>query len=131
MALTEPKTIQIGDSLLLDVVPGREDLQVRMVTPTGEFKTTVKKVDLWAAVFAIVDGKMQDDLMPVRQTQMVTFERMHHVRVKRDLKKGDVLKFKTKVDVPLTIVESLKGMLPEGAASGGPTIHTGGGDLKG
>lgn len=126
MSLTEPKTIQLGDNVLLDVRPDEEMVQLRVLEGDREHKAMIRKVDLWAAVFAIMDGKMQDDLMPVRQTQMMTFERINHVRVKRDLKKGDVLKFKTKIDVPLTIVESLKGMLPEGktGAISMPTIHT-------
>lgn len=126
MAIKEPTTIQIGQGMLLDVRPDSDEIQLRVLTATGEHRERIKKVDLWAAVFAIMDGKMQDDLMPVRQTQMMTFDRVHMVRVKRDLKKGDVLKFRTKIDIPLTIVESLKGMLPEGQAGviAQPTIHT-------
>lgn len=129
MAFLEPKTLQLGENLLLDVRPGSDEIRVRMIGVGGrEVACTIKKTDLWSAVFAIMDGKQQDDLMPVRQTTMMTMERMNVVRVKRDLKKGDILKFKTTFDVPLAVVESLKGqLLPSGVAArsvAGETIHT-------
>lgn len=126
MALIEPKTIQIGEHFFLDVRPDDDDVQLRVIVGDKELTSMVKKVDLWGAVFAITDGKMQDDLMPVRQTQMMTFERIHSVRAKRDIKKGDVLRFKSKIDVPLTIVESLKGMLND---LGQPALPSGGGAI--
>lgn len=112
MALLDKKTIQIGDSLLLDVVPGEEFIQVRVLDGKGhEHKTMVRRVDLYAATFAIADAKTQEELLPVRKTEMMTFERIHNVRLKKDMKANQIMKVKCHVDVPLRIEENLKGLL--------------------
>lgn len=78
-----------------------------------EVMERVKKVDLYAAVFALADAKTQDALMPVRQTRMMTFERIHNVKMKKDLKKDQILKVRCHMDVPLQIEESLKGIISD------------------
>lgn len=113
--LTEPKTIEIGkfgesgDGIFFDVDPASDWIQVRV----GTQKAGIRKNELWGLAFAIADAKTQDDLMPIRQTEIMVYERIHKVRAKTNINKGDVLSFKCKVDVPVTIKEGLKGIINE------------------
>ncbi len=112
MALLDRKTIQIGNRILVDIDPDIDYVQMRMGDGAGhEVTERIKKVDLYAAVFALADAKTQDALMPVRQTRMMTFERIHNVQMKKDMKKGQILKIRCHMDVPLQIEESLKGII--------------------
>ncbi len=106
MSITDKQTFEIGD-VLFDVKPDSQWINVRMHGKEG----TIDKNALWAMVFAISGGKEQDDLIPVRQTEMMTFERIHTVKLNKDMRKGEILKYRAKIDVPVTIVESLKGMV--------------------
>ena len=108
MALLDKKTIELGEHVFLDIVPDLEHVNIRIGNSKG---TLVKKVDLWAACFAIADAKMQERLMPVRQTQMTTFRRIHIVAVKKPLNVGDKLRFKCEISVPQVIEEGLAGSL--------------------
>lgn len=113
MTLVDRKTIQIGSTILVDIDPDYDYVQVRMGSGEREVTERVKKVDLYAAVFALADPKTQDALMPVRQTRMMTFERIHNVQMKKDMKKGQILKLRCHIDVPLQIEESLKGIITD------------------
>lgn len=106
--LEDRKTIELGDGVLLDVVPEADFVTIRHGDSKG---IKVRKVDLWAACFVMADAKMQEQLLPVRQTTMATFRRIHHVKVKRPLKPGDILNVKCEVSVPQTIEEGLAGSL--------------------
>lgn len=112
MTLTERKTIEIGDhandnGILIDVDPTDTHLNIRI----GDKNVKVSKSEFWGVCFMMADEKTQESLMPVRQTEMMSFERIHRVRVTKDLIKGQTLKFKCKVDVPVAVVDSLKGVL--------------------
>lgn len=106
--ILDKKTIELGEGVFLDVDPKSEYINLRMDHSKGKL---IKKVDLWAACFAIADGKTQEALMPVRQTEMVTFERVHHVKLKKDVREGTMLNFKCKVSVPQVVTEGLAGSL--------------------
>ena len=107
MSVLEEKIIELGDGLFLDVKPESEYLQVRI----GQEKKLIKKVDLWAAVFAIADPDTQEKLTPVRQTQMVTYARVHTIQIKKDMHKGELLRCKCRINVPQVIEEGLAGNL--------------------
>lgn len=111
MTLVDKKTIQIGNGILIDIIPDDEYIQMRMGEGSHEVRERVKKVDLYAAVFAMADAKTQDAMMPVRQTQVMTFERIHNIQMKKDMRKGQILKVRCHVDVPTVIEENLKGLV--------------------
>lgn len=115
--LTDKKTAQIGKGILIDIDPDADYVQVRMISGKTEVKERVKKVDLYAAVFAIADHKTQDALMPVRQTQVMTFERIHNIQLKKDMRKGEILKTRCHMDVPVRIEESLRGLVNDPKAA--------------
>lgn len=117
MSLTDKKTIQIGKGILIDIDPDAEYVQVRMISGKKEVKERVKKVYLYAAIFAIADPKTQDSLMPVRQTQVMTFEKIHNVQLKKNMLKGQILKVRCHVDVPMRIEENLRGLVADPKAT--------------
>lgn len=106
--LLDKKTIELGSGVFIDVEPQSEYVYVRTGHEKGHL---VKKVDLWAACFAIADAKTQEKLMPVRQTEISTFRRVHKVKVSKPLKTGDVLTFKCEISVPQVVEEGLAGSL--------------------
>lgn len=114
MALLEKKTIQVGETaenegIFFDIDPDNEYVQVRI----GTSKCGIKKSELWGLAFAIADAKTQDDLMPVRKTEVMTYERVHKVRLKKSLNAGDIMKVRCHIDVPVAINESLKGIVED------------------
>lgn len=114
MALLEKKTIQVGetaehDGIFFDIDPDNEYVQVRI----GTSKCGIKKSELWGLAFAVADSKTQADLMPVRQTEVMTYERVHNVQLRKNVTKGSMIKVKCKVNVPVTIHEGLKGLVKE------------------
>lgn len=72
-----------------------------------------KKVDLWALVFAISAPEEQAKMIPVRQTEMVTYRRVHTIKLKRDLPQGALVKCHCEINVPQTVVEGLNGMVEQ------------------
>lgn len=109
MAVLEKQTLQVGESgILIDCDPKSEWVNVRLGDAKG---VVVKKVDLWAVVFTIADAKMQEQLMPVRQTEVVTYKRVHHVKITKGIKPGEMLNVKCEINVPQTIEEGLAGTL--------------------
>lgn len=116
MALVERKTMQLGSKILIDIDPESEYVVVRMQHRGGETSERIKKTELYGAVFMFADHDTQDRLMPVRKTEVLTFERIHNVQMKKDMKKGQILKIRCHMDVPVRIEESLKGLIGDRAA---------------
>ena len=105
----EKQTIQLGKGILLDVDPKSEYVNIRCgKDDKGEL---VKKVDLWAVVFTIADAATQEKLMPVRQIQQVTYRRVHHIKLKRDMRAGETVNAKCEINVDQNIHEGLAGSL--------------------
>lgn len=65
------------------------------------------KRELWEFVFSICDPKMRDELMPVRQTEMTTLTKVHTVQLKRDMRKGEIMKVRCHTNVPTLITETM------------------------
>jgi hypothetical protein len=107
MTIQEKSTLQIGDKLFINVLPGSEWVEIEM----GKEKMRVKISEIWAVTFALCGPEQQEKMMPVRQTEMMTYEKIYKVRATKDIRKGEVIKFRAKIDVPLTITESLRGGL--------------------
>lgn len=109
------QTIQLGEDVFVDVDPKDEYVKVRMGNEKG---SVVKKVDLWAAIFSIADSATQEKMMPIRQTQVESFERIHRVRVTKALKPGDEIRVKCHVSVEKTVIEGLAGNLTKKTTGG-------------
>lgn len=77
----------------------------------GDKQSVIKIVDLYKFVFVACDAEQQDDLLPMRQTQVRKYIKQHKVQVKKNLKPGDFLVVNCEIDVPLTVTEGLNGSL--------------------
>ena len=108
MAVLEQKTLQLGEHILIDVDPKSEFVNMRVGDSKGFL---VKKVDLWAVTFTIADAKTQELLMPIRQTEVSTFRRIHKVRLKKAMNEGDIMTVKCEISVPQVVEEGLAGNL--------------------
>ncbi|MDE2233747.1 MAG: hypothetical protein KGJ90_06630 [Patescibacteria group bacterium] len=106
--MIDKKTIEIGDHIFIDVDPSSEFLNIRVGDDKGKL---VKKVDFWAVCFHIADKATQEKLLPVRQTEMSTFRRIHHVKLKKSLNAGDIVNVKCEISVPQVVEEGLAGSL--------------------
>lgn len=116
MTLVERKTMQLGSKILIDIEPESEYVVIRVQGSGGEISERIKKSALYGAVFMFADHDTQDRLMPVRKTEVLTFERIHNVQLKKDMKKGQIMRVKCHMDVPVRIEESLKGLVGERTA---------------
>lgn len=108
MSVLEKQTFQLGEDILIDVMPKSEFVNFRVGSEKG---IMVKKVDLWALVFTIADPETQEKLLPVRQTEMVTYKRVHHVKLTKDVRAGHMLNVRCEINVPETVNEGLAGTL--------------------
>ncbi len=68
-------------------------------------------MDLWAMVYTISGPDQQEKMMPVRKTEVMHYVKEHNIQLKKDMKKGSILRARCHVSVPLTVVEGLKGMV--------------------
>ena len=96
-----------GDSLLVDVDPSKSEIVFRI----GKHRVHVSKTELWGFCFAIGDEATQEKLMPVRQTEVMKYTRVHTIKLKKDMRAGETLRARCEIDVPLTVVEGLQGMV--------------------
>lgn len=120
MALLERKTAELGrdvngDTLLVDVDPGREHVRFRI----GKHEVMVSLAELWGFCFMVADEETQEKLLPVRQTEVMHYEKIHTIQLKKDMKRGQVVRARCHIDVPLTVVEGLQGMVKRQALPSG------------
>lgn len=98
---------------------GSNDVTLEVNPRTGEIADVVKLKmgdktavitinDLYNFVWVIANSEQQTSLTPVRKTEVMIYERQHKVRANKNIKKGDVLIVNCKIDVPLTVVDSLR-----------------------
>lgn len=109
MSVLERQTIQLGKNILLDVDPKSEFVNIR--AGKDEKGELVKKVDLWAVIFTIADAATQEKMMPVRQTQVQHITRIHHIKLKKNMRAGDVVNAKCEISVEKEVIEGLAGNL--------------------
>ena len=96
-----------------DVDPSKETIRMTV----GKEKRSFKFGELYAMVFAIADEEKQSDMMPVRQTEVVTYRRIHNVMLKKDMKKGQKIRVSCETNVPQVVHEGLKGLVDKKAKS--------------
>lgn len=106
--ILEKKTIQLADGILMHVDPSSEYV---MLEVDGQKDRLIKKVDLWGACFLIADAKTQDKLMPVRQTELTTVVKIHQVKLKKNMREGDLMSVRCETSIPTLIEENLAGNL--------------------
>ena len=100
------------DELLLEVnwnkaMEGTTNVRVTL----GDKSVVVDLKDLFFFVFTAGTQEMQDDLMPVRKTQVYKQIRQHRIVTKRAMKAGEMIIANCEIDIPLSVVDTLKGEL--------------------
>jgi hypothetical protein len=106
MALKEKKTFNLGDGLLLKFNPASDNVIFKF----GRHESKVKRTDLWMMVFSMMDQDMQDKMIPEKKTEMERFVRTHNIKIIKDLKAGDIVKFHCEIDVPAVVAEGMKNL---------------------
>ena len=113
MTVASPSTLQLvgegGHTAEFQINPGSEYFRMTVGKEVRMFKV----VDLWAITYAIVGPEYQDKMTPVRQSEVVTYKRVHNVMLKKDMKKVEKVRVHCEINVEKTVVESLKGLLPD------------------
>jgi hypothetical protein len=78
----------------------------------GKAKKSIPIKEFWGIAFAMsTDKEMKDKLLPVRQTEMMKFKKVHTVELKNDMKKGEKLVFTHVIDVPLTVIAGMRDII--------------------
>lgn len=106
MTLLDRHQIKMGD-VTFDVHPKSDWIDVTIGKEHGKIKYS----DLFGMVFTIADPKRQEEMMPVRQTEVMRYRKVHAVQLKKDMHKGEIMKVRCETDVPLTVVEGLRGLV--------------------
>lgn len=100
--MKKKKTImQIGDMTVTPTKDGKIELKL------GKNKTIVEYKELWGAIFVLSDKERQDAMMPVRKEERMVFSRQIQIKLKNDMKAGEVVKAWTEISIPQTIVEAI------------------------
>jgi hypothetical protein len=82
----------------------------------GGKTATMTKLELWQFVFSICDPDLREQIMPVRQTEVMEYTKVHTVQLKKDMRRGEIMKVRCITHVPTTVVEGLAGMVERGSA---------------
>ena len=78
----------------------------------GKETRYIKVKELWGMAFEFSkDPVMKDQLMPVRQTEMMKFKKVHQVQVKNDMKAGETLTFTCNIDVPTLVIDGFRDII--------------------
>jgi hypothetical protein len=115
MSLPERSILQLtgqDGTAEFDVDPDQEVFRMTV----GKEQRRFKRVDLWSMVFAIANAEQQADMIPVKRSEVVTYRRKHNVKLKKDMRKGDVVHVSCEINVEKSVVEGLKGMIEQQAS---------------
>lgn len=78
----------------------------------GEWiKSYIGIKELYGIIFLLVDEESQQELMPVRQTEVRIYERQHRIKLKKDMKKGEIVIANCHIEVPLRVEENIKALM--------------------
>ena len=105
-------SIDGGEDLKIEFNYNKQAKEDRILKVTlGDTKTYVKFEDLYGLIFVIANQNEQDNIMPVRQTQITKFVKQHTIRCKKNMKRGEDIIVNCSIDVPTTVTEGLRGLL--------------------
>jgi hypothetical protein len=74
-------------------------------------KSVVSIRELYGMIFMLVGPKEQQELLPVRKTEVRVYERQHKIKLSRDMRKGEIVIANCKMDIPLMVEEGLYGLV--------------------
>ena len=74
-------------------------------------KSYISITELYGLIFMLVDEKQQQELMPIRQTEVRIYERQHRIKLKKDMKKGELVVANCRISVPVRIEENIRALM--------------------
>ena len=90
----------------------KDYVELRMKDKNGEWlKSYISINELYGLIFMLVDEEQQQELMPVRQTQVRIYERQHRIKLKKDMKKGEIITANCRIEVPVIIEENIRALM--------------------
>lgn len=98
-----------GNDVMLEVNWSSQPGQEKMVKVNG--KDVIYLKDLYMFLMVAGNAEMQEGLMPVRSKETTHFAKAHNIQLKRDMKKGEMLKIPCLTIVETEVVEGLAGLL--------------------
>ena len=118
MALPERSILQVigqeGKAMEFDIDPDREMVKMTL----GKESIKFKFIDLWSLIYAASGPEQQERMTPVRQTEVLTYRRIHNYKLKKAQPAGAILRIPCEMNVEKSVVESLRGLLPEHKGTG-------------
>lgn len=87
------------------------DFKDCLLITMGSEKAIIPIKELYSLVFAVANQDQQADLVPVTQTEVVKYLKWHIVEAKADIRKGEKIRVRCEVNVPLTVVNGLNGSI--------------------
>lgn len=98
-----------GSPVTLEVNFSEDPESKNMVKVNG--RDVIEMKDLFGFLMIAGSPEIQSELMPVQKTEVVRYEKFHNVVVNKDLKKGDRVKVRCEISVPVTVTEGLAGLV--------------------
>ena len=87
-------------------------VEIRIKDKDGEWiKSYIDIKELYGLIFMLVGEKEQQEMMPVRKTQVRVYERQHRIKLKKDMRKGEIVIANCRINVPLIVEEGLSGLI--------------------
>jgi len=74
-------------------------------------KSYISIKELYSLIFLIVDDKQQQELMPVKQTEVKIIERQHRIMLGKDMKKGEIVVANCRIEVPVRVEENIRALM--------------------
>lgn len=87
-------------------------VEFRVRDKDGEWiKSFIKIKELYGLIWMLVDDEQQQELMPVRKTQVKIIERQHRIKLGKDMKKGEIVVTNCRISVPVRIEENIRALM--------------------
>lgn len=88
----------------MEVIFSKEkDVPDKVKVKMGDREAIINKNDLYTFVFAIVEDKQQENLIPSRNVFIKKLKKQHHVKTLKDLKAGEMLVVNCETDIPVEV----------------------------
>lgn len=79
----------------------------------GDKSSIISREELFGILFLFGDEKQQEDLIPITETKVRTITRLLSFKLKKDMRKGEIVKASYTYFMPETLVEKLLLSNPE------------------
>lgn len=85
----------------------KECVRVKM----GSEEAIIPLSEIYSFILIAGTPEQQDSLIPIKQTLVKKIIKRHVVMAKKDIKKGEMINVRCETNVPVEVVEGLKGLV--------------------